>query len=127
MKRKLDASKLQTSLTEGDVRIIRWEAHKGKDRRELAQEYSVSKQTIDRIIRRDTFAWVKDNAEDELDMMAPISSIEMNEAEVSFARLMGNLPAGSIEVRKDAEGEHIPTPDELYGDQEDELQAKKDL
>lgn len=117
----------RSNFTEGDIRVIRWRVGKGESRREIAQEYGVSKQTIDKIYWRDTFAHVRDNPEDELANMDPISPIDLNEAEASFVRLQSRMPKTAFESKTDAEGEHIPTPDELYGDQEDELQTKKDI
>lgn len=47
-----------TKLTEEDVRQIRREAARGRPRRSIAQAYSIGKVTVDRIVRRDSFAWV---------------------------------------------------------------------
>ena len=111
-KRRLMVSKLQTDMTEGDIRVIRWEASQGKSRQELALEYGVSKQSIDRIVRRETFAWVLDNPETELGMVAKPDAVDELEADASMRKIMAKV--GQAQPAQ----EEIPTPDQLYGDDE---------
>ena len=54
-----------TGLTEGSVRIIRNRAAQGVPVRVLATEFDIGLETVRRIIRHDTWAWV-DTTSDEI-------------------------------------------------------------
>jgi len=78
----------RSTLTDGDVRVIRWRVKKGDNRLEIAQEYGVSKQTIDKIHWGHTFAHVQDNPEDELESLELNDPIMQNAADESAEKLM---------------------------------------
>jgi hypothetical protein len=79
---------LRSNLTEEDVRSIRFRVKRGDSRKELAAEYGLSKQSIDNIHLRVTFAHVMDDPEDELAGMAPVDPIAQMEVEEDVQELL---------------------------------------
>jgi len=79
-----------SSLTVEDVRMIRRAGFRGESRLQIARDFGVSKQTVDRIIWRHTFDWVQDDAElDDLPgKVTPGLKVEIDE---SFARLLDKI------------------------------------
>jgi transposase-like protein len=93
--------KPRTRFTNDDIRAIRWRVKNGESRRELAREYGVTKQTIEKIYWRDTFANVPDNVEDELAGLAELAELEsldpitQNEVDMLAQRLQEKCASGA--------------------------------
>lgn len=90
--RAADGSKIgrRSKLEDGDIRVIRWRVKKGDDRMEIAKEYGVSRQTIDKIYWRHTFANVPDDARDEMEEIKqePITEKEQSAADASLQKIL---------------------------------------
>jgi transposase len=91
-------------LNEAEVRVIRRNLAAGSSARLIAELYGLSIETIRRIGRRDTWAWVKDEA--ELDApLPPASEEEKAKIAESLARVQRRLaqdppPAGESALAK---------------------------
>jgi len=75
-------------LTPDDIRMIRRGARNKTPRAEMAKDFNVSKQTIDRILWGHTYAWVLDNPEDELEAMEKVDAITEMEADESARKVL---------------------------------------
>mgnify|MGYP001583013423 CR=1 FL=1 len=82
-------------LNEDAVRDIRLRAAQGQAPRNIALHYDMAAETVRRVIRRETWAWVQDEGKMEATLTQPTSPIEQAAITASQARLAALLDGNS--------------------------------
>lgn len=90
-----------SGFTEVQVQRIRELARNGSSVKELAQAYLCGLETIRRLLRRETFAWVSDDL--AVAAAVPLTQKETAEADAILARIQASLaPAGQSRLQAEA-------------------------
>jgi len=101
----LDATRrANAQLTDGQVRTIRRLHRQGHPAKDLAKVYQVGTETIRRILRRETWSYLPDEA--PLATLPPLSEAEKAKVQESQDRLLAELSggpkAGELELSSEA-------------------------